>query len=424
MTSSGGESARFRTGRSGVRIPRRPATGGNPPVIVNSDSLTLGTYTVPRHARGDARLMIRSLSIKGYRGLSRFEMDELACVNLLVGRNNSGKTSVLEALYLLASGGDPVALWRIVNRRGERVDIEPNPRAGPEPEMDITHLFHGHQGAAGASFALTTKNGSPPRSLTYTIREMRGEDSSGQERGEPPVSRTALVVTGTPSPLVGPLPLTRLGGLRGDFLDATRRPRRSQTDRIRPAQFITTESLSPEELANMWNDIVLTEAEDRVLQALRFIEDKIERVAAIVTRQPYFYYAPGARGGFRVKLSDSPIPIPIGSLGDGIWRMLAMAIALVRAKGGVLLVDEIDTGLHYTVLADMWRLIFRTAQEFDIQVFATTHSFDCVHSLATICQSEGPNHVTIQRVEAAQEVAVRYTERQIKIAADRQIEVR
>ena len=143
------------------------------------------------------------------------------------------------------------------------------------------------------------------------------------------------------------------------MLDTGRlRPRRAHTEETRPAQFISTESLSPDELVAMWNDIVLTESEDRVLTALRFIEGRIERVAAVVARQPYYFYPSGGRGGFKVKLRDAPA-IPIGSLGDGIWRMMAMAIALVRSKGGTLLVDEIDTGLHYTVQADMWRLIIK-----------------------------------------------------------------
>jgi AAA15 family ATPase/GTPase len=88
-------------------------------------------------------------------------------------------------------------------------------------------------------------------------------------------------------------------------------------------------------------------------------------------------------------------------MGDGMWRMLTMAMAITQAKGGVLLVDEIDTGLHYTAMADMWNLICKSAKEFQVQVFATTHSYDCVHSLATICTPQmDPNHrVSIQRIE-------------------------
>ena len=103
-----------------------------------------------------------------------------------------------------------------------------------------------------------------------------------------------------------------------------------------------------------------------------------------------------------------------------------MAISLISAKGGVLLIDEIDTGLHYTVMADMWKLIAQTAAELDVQVFATTHSSDCVTSLAEICHPdvEAGSQVTIQRIESGRESAVPYSEAEIRIAAERHIEVR
>jgi AAA15 family ATPase/GTPase len=59
--------------------------------------------------------------------------------------------------------------------------------------------------------------------------------------------------------------------------------------------------------------------------------------------------------------------------------MLGLALAIVNAKNGVLLVDEIDTGLHYTVMSDMWKMIWKTAKRLNVQVFATTNSNDCWH---------------------------------------------
>lgn len=134
----------------------------------------------------------------------------------------------------------------------------------------------------------------------------------------------------------------------------------------------------------------------------------------------------GDRAGFIIKHSDYKQPVPLGSLGDGAWRMLAMAIVLTQCYDGVLLIDEIDTGLHYTVMSDMWKLIFNAAKEFNLQVFATTHSYDCVHSLATICNSEVTTNsqVTIQRIDPRKRRAIPFTEAEIKISAERQIEVR
>lgn len=173
----------------------------------------------------------------------------------------------------------------------------------------------------------------------------------------------------------------------------------------------------------MWNEIVLTEAESRVLTALRFLDPNIERLAA--TTNSGTYYSGPSRGGFKVKLKSLDNPIPIGSLGDGTWRMLAMAISLIRARDGILLVDEIDTGLHYSVLEDMWRLIYGASKEFNIQIFATTHSFDCVQSLASISRPREALHdVTVQRIEMGNSKAIPFSEAEIKVASERNLELR
>jgi predicted ATP-dependent endonuclease of OLD family len=106
--------------------------------------------------------------------------------------------------------------------------------------------------------------------------------------------------------------------------------------------------------------------------------------------------------------------------------MLALAVAVVQAKDSLLLVDEIDTGLHYTVMADMWKLINEAAELFNVQVFATTHSYDCVHSLAGICKEveDAKSEITIQRIEAGKGQAVPFTEAEILAAAERNIEMR
>ena len=109
-----------------------------------------------------------------------------------------------------------------------------------------------------------------------------------------------------------------------------------------------------------------------------------------------------------------------------MWRILGLTLAIVNAKDGVLLVDEIDTGLHFSVMSDMWKLIWETAKRLNVQVFATTHSSDCWTSLATIANAEQPSEdgITMQRIERGKPTSVVFTERQIAIAAERGIEVR
>jgi hypothetical protein len=369
--------------------------------------------------------MISSVQIDGYRGFERFEMSDLGRINLLVGANNCGKTSVLEALHLLTSRGDPVALWQLLWRRGERIPGVANPRR-PDAELDVCHLFTGHETHPGSRLVISAKNQSPERTLSLMIVELSGKErnelaASGEHI---PIPRLALQIKGTPVPPVALLPLTRSGGISTDTFDATPRRARRRATEENPSQFITTESLDSDDLVSLWDKVALTSNEDLVLRALKFLDPDIQRIASQATTQGYYA---AVRGGFIIKRRGHEHPIPIGSMGDGMWRMMAMSIAITQCKGGVLLVDEIDTGLHYTVMSDMWKLIFGAARELDVQVFATTHSSDCIKSLSEACVGElfdAGNKVTVQRIESGKSAAVPYTQREIEMATERMIEVR
>jgi hypothetical protein len=190
------------------------------------------------------------------------------------------------------------------------------------------------------------------------------------------------------------------------------------------AIFVSSEMLTADELLALWNEVVLTSAEATVVGALQFIDPAVDRIAVQVTTAGT-YYGRGSRGGFIVKRRGVERPVPIGSLGDGIWRMLVIAIAITQSRGGVLLVDEIDTGLHHSIMSEMWQLIYNTAKELDVQVFATTHSYDCVYSLAPLCASaDEQNPITVQRIEPGKSAAIPYALNQVRIAAEHQIEVR
>jgi hypothetical protein len=187
-----------------------------------------------------------------------------------------------------------------------------------------------------------------------------------------------------------------------------------------PPVFIAAGSLSPKVLFERWDRLVLTPAEDLVLRALRLIDPGVERIAPQIGMRPYLEGQ--ARGGFIVKRKGDGNPTPIGSMGDGMWRMLGIAISITQSRSSVLLVDEIDAGLHYSVMTEMWQWILNVAKEFDVQVFATTHSFDCVESLARA--SAGREDVTVQRIEAGKRKPIPYDDEMLTVAGKHHIEVR
>ena len=114
-------------------------------------------------------------------------------------------------------------------------------------------------------------------------------------------------------------------------------------------------------------------------------------------------------------------------MGDGTNRILTIILALVNADNGYLLIDEFENGLHYSVQEKLWEIVFSLAEKLNVQVFATTHSEDCIDGFEQILNS--PNNSlegklirldnkngTIKQVE--------YSAKELKIANNNNIEIR
>ncbi|MEQ8754740.1 MAG: AAA family ATPase [Coleofasciculus sp. G1-WW12-02] len=379
--------------------------------------------------------MLKNLTIKNFRCFKHFQLQQLGRVNLLVGKNNSGKTSILEAIQLLCSKGNPEPLVEAMTNRGEYFWSNDISRDKRYRELAIRHLFYGHEIEPGIEFSISGLNDNIENKLFVSI-DKRPIDSRADSEIES--DESISLVEEFPDNLIELVfiiswtdgnkreswkrSLSSNGGLSVDYIRRWRMiGKPSKNAAIN--QYITSSSLTTTNMIDLFDQVVLTPNETLVYQALQTIEPKIERIASI-TSESHRYLE--SRGGFVVRLSDSDQRVPIGSMGDGIWRMLGLALSTVCARGGVLLVDEIDTGLHFTAMEDMWKLIFETAKKLNVQVFATTHNSDCWTSLASLASQEQDTEdgITIQRIEPGKETGVLFTERQIIIAAQRGIEVR
>ena len=106
--------------------------------------------------------------------------------------------------------------------------------------------------------------------------------------------------------------------------------------------------------------------------------------------------------------------------------MLSLAIHLVSAKGGTLLVDEIDDGLHFRVMRSLWGFLITEARRLDVQVFATTHSADCVSALGWVHRlGDDPlDDVSALRVDPDRKIAAHYSADELDTAVEGTIEVR
>ncbi|MEH1950471.1 MAG: AAA family ATPase [Nostoc sp.] len=374
--------------------------------------------------------MLKTIKIDNFRSFRSFELQQLGRVNLLVGKNNSGKTSILEAIQLLCSRTNLEPLAEVMTNRGE---YSWNDNQRRNRELDICHLFYGHEIQPDSKLCISGINGNTQETITVNIgaryfhldddlgKELNGESTSFHESSIQ-IKGLNLGINWTRGEETEILtfPLSNNSGLD---LNYVQRFRRDGKNPLPNTQFVTSSSLGTEKMIELFDQIALTPEEKLVEQALHGIDSKIQRIAPVSSQNRYSL---DSRGGFRVLLSDSNQRVPIGSMGDGIWRILGLALAIVCAKDGYLFVDEIDTGLHFTAMSDMWKLIWETAKRLNVQVFATTHNSDCWTSLATIAEQEDATEdgIRIHRIEKGKETSVVFTEPQIVIAAEREIEVR
>ena len=129
------------------------------------------------------------------------------------------------------------------------------------------------------------------------------------------------------------------------------------------------------------------------------------------------------------KLSGHNGFIHLLSLGQGVNRLFEIALALVNAKDGLLLIDEIENGLHYSVQPAVWRMIFDMSRKLNVQVFATSHSWDCIKAFrAAVANNKQEDSLLISlrkhQFKEGVVAAVLFDEDEFDIIASERIEVR
>ena len=106
--------------------------------------------------------------------------------------------------------------------------------------------------------------------------------------------------------------------------------------------------------------------------------------------------------------------------------MFGVALALANCRGGFLLIDEAENGIHHRLQGDFWRMVLQAAQDNDVQVIATTHSLDCVRGFAQAVMENETCTGVLVRIDDYQGSlrAVEYSDKNLRVAAEQGMEVR
>ena len=378
----------------------------------------------------DNHLHLPSLPIKGFRGIKELSIERLGRVTLLAGKNSVGKTTILDAVRVYAARAHYTVLSELLESR-EELSAATDEDGESMEAPDFAALFHGRD-ASGTCISIGPKSDTDQLQIAWTT--LSDEQAYRLEKfRHGPITNghvQTLKIVFQDAEQVLPLFIStpKLATDKRTYLYDIRHVRHLFDESEWPPP-IGCHSLGPgllsnNEIAQFWDAIALTDDEDRAVQALKLIlGNEVDRVAVIGDDRSRY-----RRRGRRVvvKIQGQARPVPLKSLGDGALRLFGVALALANSRDGFLLIDEAENGIHHSVQPDFWRMVFKTAHANNVQVIATTHSFDCVRGFAQAAAECEEVEGALVRLERKDEEmrAVEYSERNLKAAAKQHIEVR
>lgn len=310
--------------------------------------------------------MLHSFHIKNYRGFKDFTIDPLERVNLIIGSNNVGKTSLLEALYLnlapdIAFHSNLSSFDK--NERSSRLNLFRGFAGfGINRESMLGWLFYKKDLSRVVELKSVDVQNGGTRILTMSWK-LAGEQLSS--------INTSILQTAPDIPLKLDVHYKNFDSEEFkwgfDGSGAQMPPFLS----VFPLRVLVGDNSRPPQEDTKWfSKLDDVGRQDELVSTLQLIEPRLKQLAvSVADGVPMIYGDIGI--GRRV---------PMSQMGEGMVRLLSLVLEITNASGGALLVDEIEIGFHYSVMYSVWKAIASAAHQSNTQIFATTHSFECIRA--------------------------------------------
>ena len=306
--------------------------------------------------------MFQRMAIKNFRVFRELHVEQLGPLNLFTGRNNVGKTTLLEAIFLLSGAGNPeVAInTNVLRGLGGGNGAHPGTAlwkelfasldTGQAIEIAATHESFGE-------LRLEVQSGLPPE--VRSIAPGNGDDNPPNATTNRPTERglSFSFHQGCKQAAHGHVQIM------GPGLEVSR----PNANVAFPATILVTRGGNAQEDATRLGKLRREKRGDLLLHALRVVEPKLQSIED------------NSASGTPMIWGDVGLPelVPLPVMGEGMTRIARIVLAISSSPNGVVLVDEIENGLHHSVLQKVWQVVESAARQFGTQVFATTHSFEC-----------------------------------------------
>jgi len=353
-------------------------------------------------------MAFQNIEINSFRGIKQLKLEKLSRINVLLGSNNCGKTSVLEACFLLVGISNPL-LNRNLNYLRDLTTGKGN---------ELLTLFHNMD-----------KN---------EIIQLSADETANQHRTMSICPSFSEVVPTGVDGNASSQPQQEISGLQTNF--QITKDRNSDSYETSMLLKNTNDKISVETKINQkYNETLYAKfisskfSFQIVIDTLKqLIKDKkIEDIIGVLKHvEPNLCDIQVVDNEVIVDTGLASY-IPVNVMGDGFRKVLALVTSLYECKNGMLFVDEIDNGLHYSALKTVWKALFKSAKEYNVQLFVTTHNLELLTSLNALLEDnsylENRNDImcyTIRKYPNDEMIAYAYDYENMKIAIEQEIDMR
>ncbi len=358
--------------------------------------------------------MISKLYLKGFKGFDLLEIPNMSRVTLLGGRNNVGKTSLLEALFMFHDRMNPQMILRQFSWRGVgSIAFDPDSMWAPvfynyniHNKIEISVTVNGDEENMTLKF---NPNYIPATIAVKNVRPgFRPTQISTDQKPEPSFSLDILYDSKKMKNQKSHLLMGTDGfGIRVDNANSERRQAVFLGARV---------AINPTEDAQKFGQLDVLGKIDEIVKFLKIIEPKLKSLSSVAMGDSSLIH-----GDIGLKRK-----IPIAYMGDGISRLLSIILAIATTKNGVVLIDECENGIHHSVMPNIWKAIAMAAREYNCQVICTTHSYECLEAAYKGLSGELASDFSYIRIDKKETktVAKCFDHEMLKVAIDTNMEVR
>ena len=325
-----------------------------------------------------------SVSIRRFRGLEHIELEDLGAVNLLVGANGSGKTSVLEAIFLLSGLSNAKLVLGVQNQRNHIVR-EFDDLSAIFHDLDIDRPIELSAMAPADAAQRDLSIAAPFAETIGGVLEQNGEGGTSEETRIPRVAssspdrRRVLLYEAKMAghAIETPLSFTCHLAVLGDGqvnLSAPIPP--AEMDNIAgrmtvPARMFRPSSNHDSEVISR---VVVDKKKEKLIEIMRKIDPQIQDVS---TSGDIAYLDTGLK-----KM------LPITMFGGGVTRVADIISRCVLENPNIVLIDEMENGVHYKGIHEFLKVMLGLSSSDGIQIFMTVHSLDVLRALRDVLKKD------------------------------------